>query len=148
MKPKVINFKKLLKKLSRESNTHKGDYGHVLVIAGNLGFGGAALLAAKDSLKSGAGLVTLATRSAHLQAALSYCPEVMTKQVDTGQTLENYLDLPSIICLGPGLDKNYWSEQMMFKSIERANKNKTPMVIDADGLNLLPKFIKKATQEN
>ena len=143
MKPKVINFKKLLKKLSRESNTHKGDYGHVLVIAGNLGFGGAALLAAKASLKSGAGLVTLATRSAHLQAALSYCPEVMTKQVDTGQTLENYLDLPSIICLGPGLGKNYWSEQMMFKSIERAYKNNTPMVIDADGLNLLPKFIKK-----
>ena len=58
MKPKVINFKKLLKKLSRESNTHKGDYGHVLVIAGNLGFGGAALLAAKASLKSGAGSVS------------------------------------------------------------------------------------------
>ena len=143
MKPRNIKTKILMKKLSRNPDSHKGDYGHLLVIAGNLGFGGAALLSSKAAMKSGAGLVSLATRSDHLQAALSFCPEVMTKKVDTGQTLENYLNLPSVICLGPGLGKDYWSEQMIFKSIENACKRNIPMLIDADGLNLLPKFFKK-----
>ena len=143
MKPRNIKTKTLMKKLSRNPDSHKGDYGHLLVIAGNLGFGGAALLSSKAAMKSGAGLVSLATRSDHLQAALSFCPEVMTKKVDTGQTLENYLNLPSVVCLGPGLGKDYWSEQMIFKSIENACKRNIPMLIDADGLNLLPKFFKK-----
>ena len=143
MKPRNIKTKILMKKLSRNPDSHKGDYGHLLVIAGNLGFGGAALLSSKAAMKSGAGLVSLATRSDHLQAALSFCPEVMTKKVDTGQTLENYLNLPSVVCLGPGLGKDYWSEQMIFKSIENACKRNIPMLIDADGLNLLPKFFKK-----
>ena len=143
MKPRNIKTETLMKKLSRNPDSHKGDYGHLLVIAGNLGFGGAALLSSKAAMKSGAGLVSLATRSDHLKAALSFCPEVMTKKVDTGQTLENYLNLPSVVCLGPGLGKDYWSEQMIFKSIENACKRNIPMLIDADGLNLLPKFFKK-----
>ncbi len=143
MKPRKIKTKTLMKKLSRNPDSHKGDYGHLLVIAGNLGFGGAALLSSKAAMKSGAGLVSLATRSDHLQSSLSFCPEVMTKKVDTGQTLENYLNLPSVICLGPGLGKDYWSEQMIFKSIENACKRNIPMLIDADGLNLLTKFLKK-----
>lgn len=143
MNPITIETKKLLKKLLRNSESHKGDFGHVLVVAGNIGFGGAALLSSKAAIKIGAGLVSLATRSEHLQAALSFAPEVMTKPVDSGQSLENYLDLPTVICLGPGLGKDYWSEQMIYKSLENSHKNKTPILIDADGLNLLPEFSKK-----
>ena len=143
MNPSTIQTKKLIKKLYRNSESHKGDFGHVLVVAGNIGYGGAALLSSKAAMRSGAGLVSLATRSEHLQAALSFSPEVMTKPVDSGQALENYLDLPNVICLGPGLGKDYWSEQMMFKSLESAYKNKTPILIDADGLNLLPEFTRK-----
>ena len=143
MNPLTIETKKLLRKLLRNSESHKGDFGHVLVVAGNIGFGGAALLSSKAAIKIGAGLVSLATRSEHLQAALSFAPEVMTKPVDSGQSLENYLDLPTVICLGPGLGKDYWSEQMIYKSLENTHKNKTPILIDADGLNLLPEFSKK-----
>ena len=139
----TIETKKLLRKLLRNSESHKGDFGHVLVVAGNIGFGGAALLSSKAAIKIGAGLVSLATRSEHLQAALSFAPEVMTKPVDSGQSLENYLDFPTVICLGPGLGKDYWSEQMIYKSLENTHKNKTPILIDADGLNLLPEFSKK-----
>ena len=139
----TIETKKLLRKLLRNSESHKGDFGHVLVVAGNIGFGGAALLSSKAAIKIGAGLVSLATRSEHLQAALSFAPEVMTKPVDSGQSLENYLDSPTVICLGPGLGKDYWSEQMIYKSLENTHKNKTPILIDADGLNLLPEFSKK-----
>ena len=143
MNPITIETKKLLRKLLRNSESHKGDFGHVLVVAGNIGFGGAALLSSKAAIKIGAGLVSLATRSEHLQAALSFAPEVMTKPVDSGQSLENYLDFPTVICLGPGLGKDYWSEQMIYKSLENSQKNKTPILIDADGLNLLPEFSKK-----
>ena len=143
MNPLTIETKKLLRKLLRNSESHKGDFGHVLVVAGNIGFGGAALLSSKAAIKIGAGLVSLATRSEHLQAALSFAPEVMTKPVDSGQSLENYLDFPTVICLGPGLGKDYWSEQMIYKSLENTHKNKTPILIDADGLNLLPEFSKK-----
>ena len=143
MNPLTIETKKLLRKLLRNSESHKGDFGHVLVVAGNIGFGGAALLSSKAAIKIGAGLVSLATRSEHLQAALSFAPEVMTKPVDSGQSLENYLDSPTVICLGPGLGKDYWSEQMIYKSLKNTYKNKTPILIDADGLNLLPEFSKK-----
>ena len=143
MNPITIETKKLLRKLLRNSESHKGDFGHVLVVAGNIGFGGAALLSSKAAIKIGAGLVSLATRSEHLQAALSFAPEVMTKPVDSGQSLENYLDFPTVICLGPGLGKDYWSEQMIYKSLKNTYKNKTPILIDADGLNLLPEFSKK-----
>ena len=143
MNPTTIETKKLLRKLLRNSESHKGDFGHVLVVAGNIGFGGAALLSSKAAIKIGAGLVSLATRSEHLQAALSFAPEVMTKPVDSGQSLENYLDSSTVICLGPGLGKDYWSEQMIYKSLENTHKNKTPILIDADGLNLLPEFSKK-----
>ena len=143
MNPITIETKKLLRKLLRNSESHKGAFGHVLVVAGNIGFGGAALLSSKAAIKIGAGLVSLATRSEHLQAALSFAPEVMTKPVDSGQSLENYLDFPTVICLGPGLGRDYWSEQMIYKSLENSHKNKTPILIDADGLNLLPEFSKK-----
>ena len=143
MNPITIETKKLLRKLLRNYESHKGDFGHVLVVAGNIGFGGAALLSSKAAIKIGAGLVSLATRSEHLQAALSFAPEVMTKPVDSGQSLENYLDFPTVVCLGPGLGKDYWSEQMIYKSLENTYKNKTPILIDADGLNLLPEFSKK-----
>ena len=143
MKAQKINSLILKKKLIRSSAAHKGEFGHVLVIGGNIGFGGAGLLASKAAVNCGAGLVSLATRSSHVSASLNFCPEVMVKPVDSGQALEKYLDYPSVICLGPGLGQDYWSEQMIYKSLERAKKNNTPMLIDADGLNLLPKFIKK-----
>ena len=143
MKAQKINPINLKKKLIRSSDAHKGDFGHVLVVGGNIGFGGAGLLASKAAVQSGAGLVSLATRSCHLSASLSFCPEVMVKPVDSGQALEEHLNSPSVICLGPGLGKDYWSEQVMYKSLNAAKKNNFPMLIDADGLNLLPKFQKK-----
>ena len=143
MKAQKINSLTLKKKLTRSSDAHKGEFGHVLVIGGNIGFGGAGLLASRASVNCGAGLVSLATRSSHVSASLNFCPEVMVKPVDSGQALEKYLDSPSVICLGPGLAQDFWSEQMIYKSLEAAKKNNVPMLIDADGLNLLPKFIKK-----
>ena len=138
-----IKKDRLLKKLIRSPDDHKGSFGHVMIIAGNIGFGGAGLLASKSAVCSGAGLVSLATRTEHVSAAINFCPEVMTKSVDNGQALEKYLDKPSVFCIGPGLDKNFWAEQVLYKTLEASKKRNIPLLIDADGLNLLPEFIKK-----
>jgi ADP-dependent NAD(P)H-hydrate dehydratase / NAD(P)H-hydrate epimerase len=118
---------------TRARSAHKGNYGHVLVIGGNEGFGGAAAMAAEAALRVGAGLVGVATRSAHAAALLARCPVLMVKQVDSGQDLQPLLESPSVIVVGPGLGRNAWSEQVFQQAIE-AN---IPMIVDADALNIL-----------
>src|SRR5690625_7094545 len=55
----------------RTRHAHKGDFGHVMVIGGDMGYGGAAIIAAQAALRSGAGMVSLATRPEHVSAAVS-----------------------------------------------------------------------------
>ena len=131
----------ILKKLKRIPNANKHSFGHVLVVAGNEGFGGAGILASTAAISCGAGLVSLATRSENVTAALSYCPEVMAKPVNSGQDLDDHLLKPSVLCIGPGLGTNAWSEQVLYKSLHAAKKRNLPILIDADGLNLLPKIL-------
>lgn len=113
--------------------SHKGKFGHLLVIGGNRGMGGAALLASEAAIRSGAGLVTLATRAEHVAASLSRCPEVMVKSVDSGAHLQPLLEQADVIVLGPGLGQNAWAEQMLAAALA-VDK---PMVLDADALNLM-----------
>lgn len=118
---------------ARERRAHKGCFGHVLVIGGNLGMGGAALLAAEAAIRSGAGLVSLATHPEHVTASLSRCPEVMVKGVRGAADLNPLLDKADVIVLGPGLGQNAWSDQMLYAAVAA----KKPMVLDADALNLM-----------
>ena len=112
----------ILKKLKRIPNANKHSFGHVLIVAGNIGFGGAGILASTAAISCGAGLVSLATRSENVTAALSYCPEVMAKPVNSGQDLDDHLLKPSVLCIGPGLGTNAWSEQVLYKSLHAAKK--------------------------
>lgn len=117
----------------RERDAHKGKYGHVLVIGGDTGFGGAAAMAAEAALRVGAGLVGVATRPGHVSALLARRPELMVKPIDSGQALEPLLTGPTVLVVGPGLGRSPWSEQVLQQAI---NAN-IPMVIDADALNIL-----------
>ena len=91
--------------------------------------------ASKACLVVGSGLTTLATVKEHVPASLAYCPEVLAKEVENLSDLENHLDSKDVICAGPGLGKNFWAEQMIYKSFESASKRNIPLVLDADGLN-------------
>jgi hydroxyethylthiazole kinase-like uncharacterized protein yjeF len=117
----------------READAHKGQFGHVMVIGGEQGFGGAAILAAEAAAVSGAGLVSLATRSEHVTAALVRRPELMVVGVASGQELEPHLTRPTLLVVGPGLGRTPWSEQML----QQALKSNLPLVLDADALNIL-----------
>jgi len=117
----------------RRRSAHKGLFGHVLVIGGDYGMGGAALMAAEAAARSGAGLVSLATRPEHVTAALTRAPEVMAAGVNSGQDLQPLLERPDVLVVGPGLGQSAWADQLLQKALASGK----PLVLDADALNLL-----------
>jgi NAD(P)H-hydrate epimerase len=117
----------------RAADAHKGDFGHVMVIGGDSGYGGAALMAAEAAARTGAGKVSVATRPEHVSAILARRPEIMACGVVSGQELEPLLVRPTLLVVGPGLGRTPWSEQML----QQAIKSGLPLVLDADALNIL-----------
>ena len=117
----------------RPANAHKGRFGHVLVVAGERGFGGAGLMAAEAASRAGAGLVSLATRPEHVTAALARCPSVMVHGLIHGSELPPLLEAASVVVCGPGMGQSAWGQQML----EQVVDSDKPRVLDADALNLL-----------
>jgi NAD(P)H-hydrate epimerase len=126
--------------------SYKNTHGHVLVVAGSRGFTGAAALCANAAMRSGAGLVTVATPvSAQALVAQQVLPEVMTAalaETDRGAVslaaLDHVLKLAeraSVIAIGPGLSAEDERTRDFVRSL--VEQRKTPLVIDADGLNCL-----------
>ena len=126
----------------RQLDSHKGDYGHVLVIAGSFGKTGAAHLTALGALRSGAGLVTVATPNSCVPILASMAPEYMTLPLEEGESghigsasIEHVLDLErDVIAVGPGLGTNESVAMFVRGLLERSS---VPLVIDADALNVL-----------
>ncbi|APC16239.1 bifunctional ADP-dependent (S)-NAD(P)H-hydrate dehydratase/NAD(P)H-hydrate epimerase [Pseudomonas frederiksbergensis] len=118
---------------ARAPSAHKGRFGHVLLIGGDRGFGGAILLGAESALRSGAGMVSLATRSEHVPAALARVPEVMVLGTHSANQLMAPLEQASVIVVGPGLGKAAWGRSLL----SAAANASLPQVWDADALNLL-----------
>jgi len=117
----------------RQRHSHKGDYGHVLVIGGNHGMAGAARLAAESAARLGAGRVSVATRAAHVMFIGAGRPELMLHGVESADALQPLLERATVIVLGPGLGQDDWAHAMFSAAIN----TKQPKVIDADALNLL-----------
>lgn len=117
----------------RSRDAHKGQFGHVLLIGGDLGFAGAALLGAESALRSGAGLVSLATRGEHVAAAGARLPEVMALGVHSANQLMGLLERSSVVVIGPGLGQGAWGRSLLSAAANAV----LPQVWDADALNLL-----------
>ncbi len=125
----------------RRPATHKGDCGHVLVVGGDVGYGGAALMAAEAAARSGAGTVSLLTRAAHVTAMLSRRPEVMVRAIeapdgDDAELVVRMTARASVVVIGPGLGRSAWSSAMLRLVLQEAGQ-RIPLVVDADALNLL-----------
>ena len=120
---------------ARRRNSHKNAYGHVLIVGGDRGMGGAVLMSAEAALRAGAGLVTVATHPAHPLALLTRCPEVMARGIEASSELDALVARATVIVLGPGLGQSEWSKMVFRHLIAHPGL----MVLDADGLNLLAK---------
>jgi len=117
----------------RKLASHKGDYGHVLIVGGNFGMTGAARLAGEAALRTGAGLVSIATRKEHAATLCSTRPELMSHGIESGEALKELTARASVIAIGPGLGQDDWAQEMLAMAVAR----NLPLVVDADALNLL-----------
>lgn len=136
----LVNWQSLQKHTifaKRPLDSHKGHFGHVLIIGGDLGFGGAAILATGAALRSGAGLVSVITRPEHVGAVLSRHPEAMVHGVDSASMCLSHIDTlmarADVIVVGPGLGQGRWGEQLLAQVMTLT----CPVVLDADALNML-----------
>ncbi|HAT8638662.1 TPA: NAD(P)H-hydrate dehydratase [Legionella pneumophila] len=118
---------------ARKKNSHKGDYGHVLVIGGGPGMPGAVSLAAKAALRTGAGVVTVATWPDYAKSALALIPEAMIWGVKTAAELMPLLAKATVCVVGPGLGDSDWAKTLFLTAIT----TQLPMIIDASALRLL-----------
>ncbi|TCV91786.1 NAD(P)H-hydrate epimerase [Luteibacter rhizovicinus] len=120
---------------ARPRDSHKGDNGHVLAIGGDHGTGGAIRMASEAALRTGAGLVSVATRDENVFAINTGRPELMARGVNGPQALEPLLDKATVLALGPGLGQGAWGHALWTTALDAGR----PLVLDADGLNMLAK---------
>lgn len=116
----------------RPRAAHKGNHGHVLMVGGNHGMMGAALLAARAALRAGAGLVSVATRAQHAFALTAVQAEVMAHGVESIEDLQPLLARADVVAIGPGLGQGEWG-----RALWSALREHPRLVVDADALNLL-----------
>ncbi|MBN3039961.1 MAG: NAD(P)H-hydrate dehydratase [Candidatus Omnitrophica bacterium] len=133
----------LSSKLRRKTDTHKGDYGHVLIVGGSSGLTGAVCLAGRSCLKSGAGLVTAGVPESLNTIFETKLTEVMTLCLPCERgclsqsafpLLSKFIEKIDVLVLGPGASLSKTTQVLMRKIISQINK---PMVIDADAITAL-----------
>ncbi len=149
----VITPKDILPPIGpRPRNSNKGMYGHVLVVGGSQGKSGAAAMAGFSALRTGAGLVTAATPLSVLGSVAGYRPELMVEglaETDSGsismhalEAFERIAENKTVLAIGPGISRHPDTAEFVRRIVE---KSRTPIVLDADGLNA---FEGKANQLN
>ena len=128
----------------RKVDAHKGNFGHVLILAGSIGKTGAAAMAAKAALRAGAGLVTVATARSALPIIASLGMEFMTEplpETDSGTIslraldygrLDKLVEGKSVLAVGPGVGQVPETAELVRTVV---NRYEAPIVLDADGLN-------------
>ena len=126
--------------LRRENDSHKGDYGHLLIVAGCERMPGAAVLATGAALKSGCGLVTLHSTTRALQACVNNYPSAMLSEDSARQfSTMPIADISryAAIAVGPGLGREPVTARALEDLLCSARGRAIPAVLDADALNLL-----------
>lgn len=116
---------------TRSSAAWKTQVGHVAIVGGDTGMGGAAMLAGEAALRTGAGLVSVLTRAEHASAMLARRPELMV-----ASDIASVLERASVLVVGPGLGRRSWGRRLF----EYAKATDLPSVFDADGLVWLADF--------
>ena len=119
----------------RERDSHKGDYGKVLIVAGSEGYTGAPVFAAQGALRSGAGLVYLGVpRDVYPIVAARCSSEMPFPLPDDPEQVVERVQRCDVVLAGPGLGRSPWAQRLIFGLVEEVEG---PLVLDADGLNAL-----------
>ncbi|MCD8347433.1 MAG: NAD(P)H-hydrate dehydratase [Lachnospiraceae bacterium] len=146
--PRIFTYTKqdLIRLPKRVPASHKGTYGKVLLIAGSEGMSGAATLAARAAFRSGCGMVRVFTPSCNRTVIQTVIPEAMVTTWEPGEEklrlLEKALAWSDVVGIGPGLGTSEDAGELLRFCLEHCDR---PLVIDADGLNLLSAYLSAQT---
>ena len=131
--PKDFNFDSIQKKIPKRSiDSHKGNFGRVMIIGGSEGMGGAAILSSEASLFCGSGLVHLNTHPSNVEASLIRNPEIMALGINESLSIPDNINI--LLC-GPGLKNDEWSNNI-FNEIFKTKNIKT-LIFDAGALQFI-----------
>ncbi|MFT8325349.1 NAD(P)H-hydrate dehydratase [Oenococcus sicerae] len=140
MDKKVIEKKSLSKVIQRRlKESNKTNYGRILLICGSRSFGGAAIMATKAAVYSGAGLVTLASDSANRTALLSTVPEAMFIDYSNKEKLLSAIKKSNVILIGSGLEDSDFSLALL-KNVFNSIQQKQILIIDGTALSMIGKY--------
>ena len=139
-------------RLERRADAHKGHFGRCLLLGGSRSMPGAIALSALAAMRSGAGLVTVATVESARIAVQGFSPTLMCESVPEDENgmmlgslapLESRLAWANVLAIGPGLGQNHALPAALLELLERRPEK---LVIDADGLNILAQLIHSDAQ--
>lgn len=119
----------------RKKNSHKGDFGNVLIIGGGIGMPGAVNLAASAAFRVGAGSVSIATLPMYANSSIPGLPEAMIFPISKACDIKTLLDRATVCVIGPGLGEDDWAKEL-FNMVAESRR---PLVVDASALHLLAK---------
>ena len=134
---KVMN-QSLLEKviIERCRQSHKGNYGRLLLLGGTYPYGGAIIMAALAAGKSGAGLLTVGTDKDNITALHSHLPEAMAFSLDDKELLTEQLEKAEVVLLGPGLRDDAFGEELIKQVFRSLSKNQI-LLMDGGALTIL-----------
>ncbi len=120
----------------RPRQSHKSQFGRVVIVGGGTGMPGAARLAGEAALRVGAGLVTVASLPEHLEAVVGARPELMFAALRSAADVPAVLGGADVIVVGPGLGRSDWAREVLVSALA-ARQPQQRLVVDADALNLI-----------
>ena len=125
--------------VSRRQNSHKGSFGKVLLMAGSAGMPGAALLAGEAVLRSGAGMLRIVSPSENREIIMTRLPETMYQAAEADTDWGKLLGWCDAVVIGPGIGRDEAAAKNMENILTLMSEKewRKPLVLDADGLNLL-----------
>ena len=124
--------------IERSRHSHKGDYGRLLLLGGTYPYGGAIIMSAIASVKSGAGLVTVGTDKENIPALHSLLPEAMAFSLQDQQLLKEQLEKAEVVLLGPGLREDAFGEELVKRVCDSLRKDQI-LIVDGGALGILAK---------
>lgn len=149
--PSAWRLERALPMPQRQINSHKGSYGHVLIIggrqsAGSQGMGGAAILSTGSALVSGAGKVTTACDRQFHGAIVATHPNAMTVDIEDQSSVEALIASSDVVAIGMGLGRDEAAASLFSRYLRKAIEQQKPILIDADALYHLADLPDRDTQ--
>ena len=123
----------------RKDETHKGDYGKILLIGGSANMGGAIMLAARACVYSGSGLITVATHPNNHAALHSRCPEAMVIDINDTKMLTKMIEATDSILIGPGLGVDFKGNNAITFLLQNIQPHQN-LIVDGDAITIFSKL--------